>query len=55
MLTCQAVSFPLIDDRREARGQHHVASPEDIIVMKAIAGRGRDIMDIENIIQANPV
>ena len=22
--------------------------------MKAIAGRGRDIMDIENIIQANP-
>lgn len=31
-----------------------VASPEDIVVMKAIAGRGRDIMDIENIIQANP-
>ena len=31
-----------------------VASPEDIIVMKAIAGRGRDVMDIENIIQANP-
>ena len=31
-----------------------VASPEDIVVMKAIAGRGRDVMDIENIIQANP-
>jgi hypothetical protein len=31
-----------------------VASPEDIVVMKAIAGRGRDIMDIENIIQTNP-
>lgn len=31
-----------------------VASPEDIIVMKVIAGRGRDIMDIENILQANP-
>lgn len=31
-----------------------VASPEDIIVMKVIAGRGRDIMDIENVIQANP-
>ena len=31
-----------------------VASPEDIIIMKAIAGRGRDVMDIENIIQANP-
>ena len=31
-----------------------VGSPEDIIVMKAVAGRGRDIMDIENIIQASP-
>jgi hypothetical protein len=31
-----------------------VASPEDIVIMKAIAGRGRDMMDIENIIQANP-
>lgn len=31
-----------------------VASPEDIIIMKAVAGRGRDIMDIENIIRANP-
>lgn len=31
-----------------------VASPEDIIVMKAIAGRGRDVMDIDNILQANP-
>ena len=31
-----------------------VASPEDIVIMKVIAGRGRDIMDIENIIQANP-
>ncbi len=31
-----------------------VASPEDIIVMKSIAGRGRDIMDIENIMGANP-
>ena len=30
-----------------------VASPEDIIVMKAVAGRGRDFMDIENIIEAN--
>ena len=31
-----------------------VASPEDIIVMKAVAGRGRDFMDIENIVEANP-
>lgn len=31
-----------------------VASPEDIIVMKAVAGRGRDIVDIENILQACP-
>ena len=31
-----------------------VASPEDIVIMKAVAGRGRDFMDIENIIQANP-
>lgn len=31
-----------------------VASAEDIVIMKAIAGRGRDIMDIENIIEATP-
>jgi hypothetical protein len=31
-----------------------IASPEDIVIMKVIAGRGRDIMDIENIIEANP-
>lgn len=31
-----------------------VTSPEDIVIMKVIAGRGRDIMDIENIVQANP-
>jgi hypothetical protein len=31
-----------------------VASPEDIVVMKAVAGRGRDFMDIENIIEATP-
>jgi hypothetical protein len=31
-----------------------IASPEDIIIMKAVAGCGRDIMDIENIIRANP-
>lgn len=31
-----------------------IASPEDIIIMKAIAGRARDVMDIENIIQATP-
>ncbi len=31
-----------------------IASPEDIVVMKAVAGRGRDVMDIENILGANP-
>jgi Domain of unknown function (DUF1814). len=30
-----------------------VASAEDIVIMKAVARRARDIMDIENIIQAN--
>lgn len=31
-----------------------VASAEDIIIMKAVARRPRDMMDIENIIQATP-
>ncbi len=31
-----------------------VASPEDIIIMKAVAGRPRDVMDIENILEMNP-
>lgn len=31
-----------------------VASAEDLAIMKAVAGRGRDVMDIENIIDANP-
>ena len=31
-----------------------VASAEDLIIMKAVAGRARDIADIENLIQANP-
>jgi hypothetical protein len=31
-----------------------VASAEDLVIMKAVAGRGRDVMDIENIIDANP-
>jgi len=30
------------------------ASAEDIIIMKAVARRARDMMDIENIIEANP-
>jgi len=36
------------------RTQLRVASAEDIIIMKAIAGRPRDVMDIENILQMNP-
>lgn len=31
-----------------------VASAEDVIIMKSVARRARDIMDIENIVQANP-
>ncbi|MGZ8810932.1 MAG: nucleotidyltransferase, partial [Thermoanaerobaculia bacterium] len=31
-----------------------VASAEDLVIMKAVAGRGRDVVDIENIIDANP-
>lgn len=31
-----------------------VASPEDLVIMKAVAGRGRDVVDIENLIEANP-
>lgn len=30
------------------------ASAEDLVIMKAVAGRARDVMDIENIIAANP-
>jgi predicted nucleotidyltransferase len=30
-----------------------IASAEDVIIMKAVARRDRDMMDIENIIQAN--
>jgi hypothetical protein len=33
--------------------QLRVASAEDIIIMKAVARRARDVMDIENIIAAN--
>jgi predicted nucleotidyltransferase len=31
-----------------------LASAEDLIIMKAVAGRPRDMMDIENVIAANP-
>jgi len=31
-----------------------VATPEDLVVLKAIAGRPRDIVDIEGLIAANP-
>lgn len=31
-----------------------IASAEDLVIMKAVAGRGRDIADIENLISANP-
>lgn len=31
-----------------------VASAEDLVIMKAVAGRGRDVVDIENMIEANP-
>jgi predicted nucleotidyltransferase len=31
-----------------------LASAEDLIIMKAVAGRPRDMMDIENVIRANP-
>jgi uncharacterized nucleotidyltransferase DUF6036 len=31
-----------------------LASAEDLVIMKAVAGRPRDMMDIENVIQANP-
>src|SRR4051794_4154428 len=31
-----------------------LTSAEDLVIMKAVAGRPRDMMDIENVIQANP-
>ena len=31
-----------------------VATPEDLLVLKAIAGRPRDIVDIEGLLAANP-
>jgi len=31
-----------------------VAASEDLVIMKAVAGRARDIADIENLIGANP-
>jgi predicted nucleotidyltransferase len=31
-----------------------LASAEDLVIMKAVAGRPRDMMDIENVIRANP-
>jgi hypothetical protein len=31
-----------------------LSSAEDLVIMKAVAGRPRDMMDIENVIQANP-
>jgi len=31
-----------------------VAQPEDLIIMKAVAGRPRDVSDIESLIEANP-
>jgi predicted nucleotidyltransferase len=31
-----------------------LASAEDLVIMKAVAGRPRDITDIENVISANP-
>ncbi|HEV7428314.1 MAG TPA: nucleotidyl transferase AbiEii/AbiGii toxin family protein [Thermoanaerobaculia bacterium] len=31
-----------------------LASAEDLIIMKAVAGRPRDVTDIENVIAANP-
>jgi len=33
--------------------QIQVATAEDLIIMKAVAGRGRDFADIENILDAN--
>lgn len=33
--------------------QIRVATAEDLVIMKAVAGRGRDIVDIENILDAN--
>jgi len=34
--------------------QVRVASAEDLVIMKAVAGRQRDVIDIENLILANP-
>jgi hypothetical protein len=31
-----------------------IASAEDLVIMKAVAGRARDVADIENLISANP-
>jgi hypothetical protein len=31
-----------------------VATPEDLVILKAIAGRPRDIVDIEGLLAANP-
>lgn len=32
----------------------HLPSPEDLIIMKAVAHRPKDLLDIQSIIQANP-
>jgi hypothetical protein len=31
-----------------------VASAEDVVIMKAVAGRARDVADIENLLETNP-
>jgi len=31
-----------------------VASSEDLVIMKAVAGRARDVADIENLLEMNP-
>jgi predicted nucleotidyltransferase len=39
----------------KARGlEIPVATPEDLVILKAIAGRPRDIVDIEGLLAANP-
>lgn len=58
-LSCGALSFELQAIERSRKVEIaqivlNVSSPEDLIIMKAVARRARDIADIESIISTHP-